>query len=160
MRTYSSYKPSAFDTAGLGMPDRQDWLVAPCGRNRDSDTLAESNWYAQARRIPEGEDAEICRFGHWACGWFEILIVRPGSAAATEAEKIERKINDYPILDESDHSGREQAEADRVWECMEVKERIEYIRDHRSQFEFYNFADMLGCVRGRYFAGYASELLY
>lgn len=31
--------------------------------------------------------------------------------------------------------------------------------NHREQFEFYTFAELLGCVRGKFFAGYASELL-
>lgn len=43
---------------------------------------------------------------------------------------------------------------------LTLRERVEYIRKHRSQFEFRDFADMLGCVRGKYFAGYASELIH
>lgn len=38
--------------------------------------------------------------------------------------------------------------------------RIKYIREHESQFEFRNWRDMLGCVRGKYFAGIPCELLY
>jgi hypothetical protein len=50
--------------------------------------------------------------------------------------------------------------AQETWRsCYNDAERIEYIRDHRDQFEFRTFADMLGCARGRYFAGYASELI-
>lgn len=58
------------------------------------------------------------------------------------------------------HSEAEEEQAQEVWrDCYRPKARIEYIREHREQFEFRSFADMLGCVRGRYFAGYASELL-
>ena len=32
-------------------------------------------------------------------------------------------------------------------------------RDHRYQFEFRDFRDMLVCVRGKYFARIASELI-
>jgi len=54
----------------------------------------------------------------------------------------------------------EEEEAQRVWrECYSTSERIEYVRRHSSQFDFRSFSDLLGCVRGRYFAGYASELL-
>ena len=43
--------------------------------------------------------------------------------------------------------------------AMMKKRRINYIRENRSQFEFYNFEDLMCCVRGEYFAGYANELL-
>jgi hypothetical protein len=63
-------------------------------------------------------------------------------------------------LDESDFSEVEQEEANETWRnCYDVSERVKYIREHRSQFEFHDLGDMLGCVRGNYFAGYASELL-
>jgi hypothetical protein len=67
----------------------------------------------------------------------------------------------YPILSEDDHSALEQEEADRVWcENYNARERLEYVRRHRGQFDFRNFTDMLGCLRGKYFSGYASELIY
>lgn len=40
-----------------------------------------------------------------------------------------------------------------------ARERIAYIHAHRHQFEFNDLSDMLACVRGEYFSGYASELL-
>jgi len=108
----------------------------------------------------EGENVEVHNFGHWACGWFEIMIVRPGSPAEAIAEGIESRLSDYPILNEDDHTEREQVAADETWrECYSPAERIAYIRRYASQFEFSDFADLLGCVRGRYFAGYASELV-
>lgn len=54
----------------------------------------------------------------------------------------------------------ETEEADRVWrDCYDISERIAYIKHNRNQFDFDSFADMLGCVRGSYFKGCASELL-
>ena len=59
-------------------------------------------------------------------------------------------LEDYPVLDESDFSEREYEEANSVWEsCYNVKERIEYVRENRCQFEFNGFADMLACIRGK-----------
>ena len=161
MRTYSQFAPTGFDNCGLGMPDRQSWLVVPCGRNRDSDCLAESNWLAALSRLGgESDTVEIHRFGHWACGWFEIMIVQPGTPAAIEAESIEDSLSNYPILDESDLGEREMNAANETWQnCFNAAERIAYIRRHASQFEFSSFADMLSCVRGKHFAGYASELI-
>ncbi len=161
MDTYAKFQPTGFDPAGLALDDQQDWLVVPVGRNRDSGCLDESNFASALESLGgESETVEVHRFGHWACGWFEIIIVKPDSDAAKEAESIESALADYPCLDDEDFSQRETEEADRVWaSCFNVKQRIEYIEKNRSQFEFRDFVDMLGCVRGRYFGGYASELI-
>ena len=163
MKTYKEFRPTGFDShiEIPGDEDRESWLVLPCGRNRDSDCLDESNFHSALKSLEgEGEDVEVHRFGHWACGWFEIIIARPDTKAAKEAADIEAALADYPILDENDYSERETEAANETWRnCYRPKDRIEYIRDNRSQFEFHSFADMLGCVRGNYFAGYASELL-
>ena len=161
MKRYSAWRPTGLDSAGLACEDRQDWLVLPVGRNRDSDCLSESNWATTIKRLGgDGEDVEIHRFGHWACGWFEIVMVRPGSPAEKVAEDVESDLDAYPILDESDLGEREQEAANETWRtCYSTSERIAYMRKHRSQFEFRDMRDLVGCVRGRYFAGYASELL-
>jgi hypothetical protein len=65
-----------------------------------------------------------------------------------------------PVVCDEDFSELETEEADQIWtNCYDTAERIAYIRAHRHHFEFRNFADLLGCVRGRYFSGYASELI-
>ncbi len=121
---YASFRPTGCDVAGLNASrlsrgsddddddgDRSTWLVAPCGTNRDANLLTESNWYAQDNALkeedPNGLDHETHRFGHWACGWFEITLVRPNTKAADEAQKIADALSDYPVLNESDFSERE-----------------------------------------------------
>ncbi len=161
MQTYKQFKPTGFDCKGLGLEDRQDWLVS-LSRNRDSDTLTESNFAVALDTMGgESDTVEVHRFGHWACEWFEIILVCPGTSAAKEAEEIEAALADYPVLDDTDFSEREQAEADQTWaNCYSNTQRIAYIRNaSRGQFEFRSFADLMGCVRGKYFAGYASDLL-
>src|ERR1700682_1291835 len=145
MRRYKDYAPTKLEPRGLTLPDRQDWLVV-IWRNRDSDNsdcLAESNWHAALERLGgESEKVEVHRFGHWACDWLEIVIVAPEGPQAVEAHRIEDDLETYPILDENDHSEREQVAADETWEhCYNNAQRLEYIRDHRSQFEFQTFAD-------------------
>jgi hypothetical protein len=161
MKTYKEFRPTGFD-GHIYLDKREDWLVAPFGRNRDSDCLDESNFVVGLESLGgESDTVEVHRFGHWACGWFEIVLVKPDTPAMTEAERIEGKLAHYPILDEYDLSEREQEVANLTWRnCYRPSERIKYIREHREQFEFSDFADMLACVRGKYFAGYASELLY
>jgi len=159
MKRYSDWAPSGHDTRGLGLDDRQDWYVAPCTLNRDSKVWEESNWHAQEKRLGD-DDVEVHRFGHWACGWFEIVLVAPDSFAYEEALRIEQDLEIYPLLDEDDVSDRQNQAACDVWQhCYSQRERIEYIRKHRSQFEFNCWTDMLACVRGKYFTGYAGDLL-
>lgn len=150
--------------------DRGDWLIV-LAVHRDSDALSRSNFEVaeQAlKALPEvkgwqGENGpvEIVRFNHWAVGWVDYLCVNPEcKPAVTLAESMREKLEDYPVLDEEHYSQTEQTEADETWRnCYNERERVKYIREHRSQFEFHDLADLLGCVRGKYFAGYASELL-
>lgn len=62
----------------------------------------------------------------------------------------------------------EEREAQRVWrDCYNNRERLEYMRSHWDQFEhckakYYPenaWHNLLDCVRGRVFYGYASELI-
>lgn len=162
MKTYREWAPTKYDSKGIFLSDRQDWLVLPVLRSRDATVLEESNFETALDRLAgKGEgDYEIHRFGHWANGWFEIILVRPGTPAAKEAEAIEAKLDDYPILDENDHSMREYEAAQEEWEqCFSMRDRIAFIRKHRSDFEFDSLADMLACVRGEFFNGNPGDIV-
>lgn len=169
MKSYADWAPAAHDvralnaeTMGFDGGDRSEWLVALV-HHRESDLVTESNWHVGCGMIEaagvDPEDYEQHSFNHWAVGWVEIMLVRPGTVAHARALTIEARLADYPLLDDDDHSQREQDAANELWAVYGQGARLEYIRDHRSQFEFRSFADMLGCARGRYFAGYASELV-
>jgi hypothetical protein len=116
MKTYREWSPTGFDMRGLNLHDRQEWSVAPCILTRDSDNLETSNWHAIRIALrdvdPSGDTWEEHAFNHWACGWFAIILVRPASAAHTTAEDCERRLCDYPILDENDYSEREAVDAE------------------------------------------------
>lgn len=152
--------------------ERGNWLVVSVIM-RDSDCLSRSNYRCMIQLLggkgTEGakgnqeinDNVAIEEASHWAVGWIQYLIINPAHAESVKiaTEAIER-LEDYPVLDESDYSELEQEEATEVWKnCYHPKERVEYIRKHKSQFEFRDFSDLIGCVRGNYFAGYASELL-
>lgn len=130
---YKDFAPTGFDFRGLGLENRQDWIVAPCSRSRDSDTLTESN-FASAKRmltdLPEHQESEdglveVHRFGHWACGWFEIILVHP--SLAEHVESIESALANYPVLDDQDHSEREH---EAEWEAWQSWGHTEYLRKH------------------------------
>lgn len=106
MIQYKDFRPSGFDVRGLGLPDRQDWYVVKVTQTRDSEAIERSN-FAVAELIFEevssedSEDYENHRFNHWACGWFEILLVRPNSKCYEKALIIEHALEDYTILSET-----------------------------------------------------------
>lgn len=123
MKTLSEFKPSTYDSTGVGPNDRQDWSVAPVNRNRDTEDCIEvSNWRSFINAMPNEEDYEIHKFNHWACGWFEIILIRPGSECETVAAEIEKRLQDYAIIDESDWSEVEQESAQEQWESWQRSE--------------------------------------
>lgn len=132
------------------------------GRNRDSDVLTVSNFYSGLQAIGGETDTVVAvTENHWAVGWVEwIAIHESDTVALQKADAIMGRLEDYPVVDEEDFSEQEIEEANEIWtSCYNEKERIAYIREHRNQFDFRSLADMLGCVRGEYFGGYASELI-
>jgi hypothetical protein len=108
MKRYRDWSPTKFDTRGLGLTYQSDWFVAPVIHTRDSDALEESNFSVALQLLgDESENVEVFRFNHWACGWFEIILIRPETEAASVGEDVEARLQDYPVLDEMDWSMRE-----------------------------------------------------
>lgn len=158
---------------GAQWPDYYVFL----GRSRDSDCLERANFDAGLKAIggelasPDVEDpndpgsalslVKVIRENHWAVGWVEWIAIHESAAEQLQiADSIKEKLEDYPVIDEHLWGEYEIEEANQIWrDCYSPAERVEWIRGHRSQFEFQDFADMLNCVRGKYFAGYASELI-
>ena len=134
MKTYREWSPTTFDIKGLNLPDQQDWLVLPVLVTRDTPegSIDNSNFLVAKERLtaidPNQEDWERHSFNHWACGHFEILIARPGSACAQAGEEIESALQDYAILDEMDWSQREHEAMCESWKALSVRDRAELIR--------------------------------
>jgi hypothetical protein len=168
MKTLSQNTRAVGSSAYWG--EHGEWFIA-YAMHRESDCLTRSNFRCiekQLRALPAvkeraGDDSpiQIERFSHWAVGWCDYLIIHPECKPAIElADAIIESLDGYPVVNEDDWSELESEEAQTVWrDCYRVKERIEYIREHRSSFEFHSLADLLGCIRGKYFAGQPSELL-
>lgn len=130
MNTYSEFRPTQFDPAGLGLDNRQDWLVCPVSYTRDDaeHTLARVNYDVLAKLLDEVDygcrDHEFHCFGHWGPGYFYLIIVRPGSECARIAQECEGALADYPLLCDSTFSEREHEAAHDDWERMGIRERI------------------------------------
>lgn len=155
------------DYAGAEWPEYYVFL----GQTRDSDALARSNFrcgQALLQAIPTPTDWPhdfapwtVVRASHWACGWVEWIAIHEGATAHLQAaSEAQTDLDWYPVLNESDFSTEERQEADETWrDFYRPAERANYIRQHPDQFEFRNLREMLGCVRGKHFAGCAGELL-
>jgi hypothetical protein len=121
MQTYRGFAPTGFDARGLALPERQDWLVVPCGRNRDSEALTRANFDAALEILGgESESVEVHRFGHWACGWFEIILVDP--SRESEVADIEAALESYPVLSDDKHSAYESEEYEETWRTWGERE--------------------------------------
>lgn len=132
MQKYSEYQPTQWDSKGAFLRDQGLWLVVPCGLNRDSDCLDESNFACAVNMLGgESDTVEVHRFGHWGCGWFEIIIINPESPQAATAHKLCDALAEYPILDESDWSERECNRAAEYWQSMGVRERAQWCAESR-----------------------------
>lgn len=131
MQTYGTFRPTSHDPAGLGLPDRQHWFVAPVYHDRDSEPLAESNWHTLLTRLGgESDTVEVHRFGHWGPGWFEVILIDPTDMervkVATEAGD---SLESYPVLDEEDLSEREEEVKRETWANASIRDRMHYLRD-------------------------------
>ena len=109
----------------------EGWLICPTGQHRDSDLVERCNFVIACeemeRHDPEGVDHAVLRFGHWAVGWVEELVVRPGTACHREAQEIAAALADYPILSDDRHAEMEM-EAHAAGECDEYCTHCEYER--------------------------------
>lgn len=167
----------ATGTRGNYGGERYDGYYVAGFKHRDSDLMTENNFDATWARLEplnapidlgecgpdnDGDSVLTISTGHWAVGWTETILVHSTNAAALrQADEIAEALENYPSLDDDSLSEREQEAADQIWrDCYNDADRVAYVRKYRDQFEFRDFADMIGCLRGRYFAGYASELVY
>lgn len=79
------------------------------GRNRDSGLLDNSNFDIALETLGgESDNVQVHRFGHWACGWFELILINPtATEIVKQAEDMLNALSDYPVLDDSDYCKRE-----------------------------------------------------
>lgn len=88
----------------------QEWCnyVVLLGRSRDSEILEESNFECALEQLGgESKNVHVERFGHWGCGWFELILVNPKHKAIKKAYEIYKGLQNYPIVDEDDFGEKE-----------------------------------------------------
>lgn len=131
---YREWSPTLHDRAGLGLPDHQDWYVAPVLYSPAvAGVTDEANWAYMLDKFHElggrFEDFTVERFGHWASA-FEIVLISP---AATElvaaAQEMASRLADYPILCEHTLERLECEAQEDAWRAMNQAERRRALRD-------------------------------
>lgn len=143
LEPWSKFRPTGFDVAGLYLGhdgEYQDWLVGPCGQTRDSGVLDKSNFSALLKALaevdPAANDYQIFRMGHWGPGWYEVVLVRPGSAAAKVAAETACALADYPVLDDEDYSERENEAVAEDWDWLDYRDRIKMLQKEARRNNF------------------------
>lgn len=141
LQTFGEFQPTEFDSSsnymGENLESQKDWLVSSIKLTRDSNLIERSNFetFTDDLRALEDEGGhhwKIHRFGHWACGWYEIVILNPKPwdfKVLNQALKLESVLQDYPILSE-DHHSRLELESFNEWlDDMGVNDVLNKISD-------------------------------
>lgn len=158
--TCKEWGPTGFDHP-IGyfsrMEGREDWVVLPWIQTRDSEAHARADYDAVVEVMEEActvswwfwwqgekvegepyqtEDYEEHRFGHWGPGWYDVIIVRPGSRCEREAQSMADAYEDCPCVNEEKLSEYELEEASEYWQSMSIGDRIEAIASGRYGLEY------------------------
>ena len=142
---------------------RENWIVV-ITRTRDSDLLETSNWHYCLKKFNMVDnldkiDVAIERAGHWACGWLEYLVISPDNAEFIAlSQDIDKRLKDYPVLDDDDYSNRQWEEADtaltealqdfrnkhnRSFPVRLREDAMDYALDHDGYISISNLEDIL-----------------
>lgn len=134
LQTFIEYQPTPHDSKGKGADfDNRDWLVCNIGLNRDSNLLEKSNFECFTRDLqdiePEGDHWQLHRFGHWACGWFEVIILNPKDSQVLDQALVHmRSLDEYLGPLNEDHYSNLEHEAFNEWVdygISEVRNKLE-----------------------------------
>lgn len=134
MKTLSTH----FGKHSVYWGERGHWLVA-LTQNCTEGLLSESNWFSLLKRLgidnpnagQKGSEQlsptiAIEEASFSGDGWIQYLIVDPDDMVSVKiAEEAEKELEDYPILDETDFSERED---NYYYEAFKDYGRLEIIR--------------------------------
>lgn len=127
LESYSGHRPTVWD--GHICSELDSFFIGPCSQSRNSNTLERVNFEQSSEavlKVSQNEETEIHRFGHWACGWYELLLIHPEDTEALKvASQIAAGLEDYGVVNEEALSEAEYDEACEYWEGMSVSDRID-----------------------------------
>lgn len=109
-----------------------DYYSSGVGQSRDSDDLEKSNFATMLRDLGgESETVLVVSERHWAVGWVEWIAIHESDEKALKIadENLER-LENYPVLNETDWCEREWEHAQDNWRFYSLKERIDLCRKY------------------------------
>jgi hypothetical protein len=72
------------------------------------------------------DTVKIIRFGHWACGWIDTIMINPIDTKAVEqADWINSELKKYPLFDDNDYSQKQTAYALDAWKWYSLRDKID-----------------------------------
>lgn len=120
---YKDFRPTGFDRH-IEVDEIENYVVV-YQRNRDSSILENCNFESILDSFGgESEQVQVHRFGHWGCGWFELLLVHP--ALGKEAAEVACAMDGYPVFDEMAYSQACWNAACEDWDRSNLKDRMHY----------------------------------
>lgn len=123
---YSGHTPTPWD--GHICSELDSFYIGPCTQQRDSNTLERCNFEAMTEavlNVAQHEETEVHRFGHWACGWYEMLLIHPTDTEALKiASRLSASLEQYGSLDDDKLSAMELDEACKTWENWSISDRV------------------------------------
>jgi len=130
MIQYKKYKPTQFDYHVE--TEYEDWYVAPVMITRDTEeySLDYSNYYSLLEILEKENEDDYTElsFGHWACGWFNIILIKPNTELYKKVEEIEKGLQEYPVINEENYSENYYYYAVNQWEDEYYRE--EYCKEN------------------------------
>lgn len=140
MKRLKEFHPTPFDSRSnmIGSDEydnRSEWYVLPVMKTRDATVLDESN-FDSALELLKGydESVEVHSFGHWACGWYELILIESDSEAQLIAEGIVKELENYPVVNEDHYSNLQYERASEYWQRIGLNERKDYVVEGDSVF--------------------------
>jgi len=133
MKRLKEWNPTAWDNKSnyLGDRARFHWFVAPVILTRDADLLEQSNFETVKKELEGEKGVEIHSFGHWACGYYDIILIHPWRKdIVARCEEIEEQLYSYPVLDEDHLMELEAEEEIRCWELYGRENFIDELQEH------------------------------
>ena len=121
LERWTSDDPACGGSSNYAGADLSEFFLAPISINRDTaDSVTLSNWRvigSELDGLAQHPESGEHRFGHWACGWYELWLIHESDSEALKcADTWAAALSDYPVASESDLEAIElEAEAE-AWE--------------------------------------------
>lgn len=91
-------------------------------RHRDSDVLTNCNFEVALEQLGGESDNDgviVEHAGHWAVGWVESILIHKDSPMVKLGNDIKKRLDDYPVLDDSAFSDAEEQERNDTWDSCD-----------------------------------------